>query len=77
MRIKAEVYAEELRKRNGLDKALQIATMRMKESSPNNWQHLPPVFFQKDRRGNKVLPEKRLKNLHNWWTHVFYILKKK
>jgi hypothetical protein len=78
-KIRAEVFAEQLKRSNGLDVALRIANNNMRGTSPEAWSGLPnsPVYFKKDNRGNSSLNNKKMSNTHGYWTQVFHVLKKK
>jgi len=77
MKIKAEVFAEQLRKANGLPKATQIAKGFAKNK--DGWKNVPsgPVFFHKDKRGQERVDEKYWRGIHGFWTQVAGILRKK
>lgn len=80
MRIKADDYAIDLVKKNGLDQATKIAERCMRSSSPSGWTALPvgPVFFVKPIGKDRWdLPKKKLVSTHGFWSQVFHILKKK
>lgn len=78
MKINPSTYAEELRKKLGLDHASKIADARMRGTHPQMWSSIPTgvVFFNNDHKA-KSIGEKELTKIHAFWVEVFHILKKK
>jgi len=77
--MRIEEYIENLKRGVGIAKALRIAETRMKETNPKNWEGIPRsvVYFVKDKRQKDQLDVKHLTYLHNWWTAVYFNMKKK
>lgn len=77
-KIKAEEWAKELKKANGLDGARRITKIRANASKPEEWGNIPtgPVFYPKSKRGSESLNTKHLTYLHNYWTQVYNVLQK-
>lgn len=77
MRIKAQDYAEELRKANGLPRALHIAEGFAKNK--DGWKNVPsgPVFFKKNNKGHESIEESYWRGIHGFWTQIYGILRKK
>lgn len=66
--------------KEGPKHALLIAKKQMEASNPKNWSDLPTgnVFMNKGFGSDKWdLNLRQLKKTHAFWTHVYYILKKK
>jgi hypothetical protein len=83
--MNAEVFANELydhwkRTREGAEQALKIADRNMKACSPENWSNLPvgPVFATKGYGSDKWdLNTRLLRYNYNFWSNVYYVLRKK
>lgn len=75
---KPEVYANELKRANGLDKAIKIANSLRTNTHPSQHSYVPngPVFNHTGRHNKNDLNTNHLTYLHNWWTQVYHILKK-
>lgn len=81
----AQKYAENLYNhwtisREGPENALKIAKRNFDNSSPKNWGDLPigPVFSTKGWGSDRWdLDKKNLNSIHEFWKHVYHILKKK
>lgn len=76
----AQEYAKDLKRGVGWPRAMRIAENLMKNTAPSEWENVPQssVFYKKDRRGRplKVLDYKHMAKNHNYWTNVFYELRK-
>jgi len=75
---KIDTYIKNLQRGAGNERALYIARTRMEATNPKNWSDIPSgyIFFPKDTRQKTGYREKELTKLHNWWTTVFYTMKK-
>lgn len=78
MKVKPLEHAAALKRTNGIEKAMKIADSCIRGSSKENRQGVPygTVFYKKDRRGSEAVDVAYLDKLNNFWTEVFYILKK-
>ena len=80
LKINAETFVKQLVRANGIGGALKIAEARAKNTHPSTWNNIPfgPIFYQKDKRGgDPKLDVAHLTHLHNWWNHVYCILRKR
>lgn len=77
--MRVETFVDDLKKKLGLDGVLRVAKRNMDNTNPNNWVNIPKgtVFFNNDKKTSNGLNEKYLKNLHNYWTHVYHVVKKR
>lgn len=75
-----ELYINWMRSREGVEHALKLAKRNMDGSDPKNWVELPtgPVYMVKGYGSDRwELKTKELRKTHEFWKHVYYILKKK
>jgi hypothetical protein len=71
-------FANDLKRANGIEKALKIAERSANATKPAIRHSLPngPVFYKKDKQGNEGLEEKELNKTYAFWVEVAGILRK-
>lgn len=75
-----ELYNNCNSSKEGAKHSLKIAQRNMEASNPKNWADLPvgPVFATKGYGSDKWnLKTRELSKTHEFWKHVYNILKKK
>ena len=82
LKMKPEVYANSLKRTNGLQQATKIAEHNMKNTMPSEWNGVvnkegSSTIFTVSKRPGKFERDKIcLPKLNNFWKHVYHILKK-
>lgn len=72
-----ETYSQALTKSIGREAAFKLAEKCFKQTAKENWADIPDGLYRiKNKSSRLVLDETYLANLHLWWKHVFFILKK-